>query len=105
MLSPRDEVFRIVEIIARSVSTTPDERAEMFTNKTLYQYKKNGGLFDNGLLESVQDKISKSLISYNIDQVENLIRMDIRVPKYMDIAQHLFNVAKLLQGDSKWRFL
>ena len=105
MLSPRDEVFRIVEIIARSVSSTPDERTEMFTNKTLYQYKKNGGLFENGFLESVQDKISKSLISYNIDQVENLIRMDIRVPKYMDIAQHLFNVAKLLQGDSKWRFL
>ena len=105
VLSSRDEVFRIVEIIARSVSTTPDERAEMFTNKTLYQYKKLGRLFDNGSLAIVEDDMTKFLISTKIDHVESLIRQETMYPKYNEIVYHLFTIAKLLQGENKWRFL
>ena len=105
MITRKDEVFRIVDIIARSVSTTLDERYEMLKNQTLDQYKLYGKLFDMGFLLHVEEQNSKELISSHIARVEALIREGNILPLYDDIVYQLFKVSKILQGSTEWRFL
>lgn len=102
--SRKDELFRIVEIIAQSLSTSPDSRLNMFAEGKLYEYKQFGKLFDMGFLSEIDnvEMLSVSLISASIARIESLVRRNTISPHYDEIAYRLYDIARILKGNSTW---
>ena len=106
MYSIRDEVFRVVEIIAQTINIRPDRRHEMLRDGTLHDYKVNGDIFDMRFLDHVKDARTKRAITIRIFSLKKLIRDESTIlPNYNLIANELFKITMLLKGSHEWEFL
>ena len=94
--SRMDDLFRVVEIIARLFRISPDQRPAPSEVARLLDYKLTGNLFDSVFMTHVATRISPSVAS-RLARVEALGREETLIPPYTEILVQLYNAAITLE--------
>ena len=94
--SRMDDLFRVVEIIARLFRISPDQRPAPSEVARLLDYKLTGNLFDSVFMTHVATRISPSVAS-RLASVEALGREETLIPPYTEILVQLYNAAITLE--------
>jgi hypothetical protein len=99
--SSRDDVFRLIEVIAESIRTTPDRRPEMLADGTLFKSKAYSPLFDFGFFLSKAPATIHATIQSHLSQIDHLVRLELATPPYDELEYHLYSIGKALSISSQ----